>query len=45
MPALLQDAPALAAALAEICGERVDRESIVKKIITFLFIGQLTFST
>jgi hypothetical protein len=37
MPALLQDAPALAAALAGMKGVDMKRESIDKEVISFLF--------
>jgi hypothetical protein len=38
IPAFVHGAPALAAALAEIWGYRVVRESIDKKTISFLFM-------
>jgi hypothetical protein len=43
MPALLQDAPALAAALAGMKGVDMKRESIEKNAINFLFIASQFF--
>ena len=45
MPALLQDAPALAAALAGMKGVDMKRESIDKNAITRLFIGRYVNSS
>ena len=44
-PAFEHTPPALVAALAEIRGERAIRESAVKKLVSFFFIDQPTFST
>jgi hypothetical protein len=43
MPALLQDAPALAAAFAGMRGVDKKRESIEKNAINFLFIASQFF--